>query len=191
MVDERALCAAFLLVLLPVLLVIALPIRIDSRGPVFFRQKRYGFNNQVIEIFKFLTMYLDAGTGESVAQATRDDPRVTRIYHCLRSSSLDELPQLFNVLRGEMSIMGPRPHVVPHNDHYTRIINGYAQRHRVKPGITGWAQVNAWRGETEVVEKMRRRVECDLYYIENWSLEFDLRIILRTALVFWNDKSAY
>ncbi|MGE0256444.1 MAG: undecaprenyl-phosphate glucose phosphotransferase [Alphaproteobacteria bacterium] len=194
---EDRIGAAILLVLLsPLMVVIAAAIRLDSAGPALFRQKRYGFNNNEITVYKFRTMRADssardgAGSGD-IQQARRGDPRVTRIGRFLRLSSLDELPQLFNVLRGEMSLVGPRPHAVAHNEHYARIIDQYFGRHRVKPGITGWAQVNGLRGETDTPEKMRQRVEYDLYYIDNWSLLFDFRILFLTLFTGFVNRNAY
>jgi Undecaprenyl-phosphate glucose phosphotransferase len=189
--EDRVLAAAILVVILPVLLVLCALIKLDSRGPVLFRQKRYGLNGEVIEVFKFRTMYVDHCEDQLVVQATRDDPRATRIGRILRRTSLDELPQFINVLMGTMSIVGPRPHAVAHDEQYARLIEDYPARQRVKPGITGWAQVNGLRGETETLEKMEQRVRYDLYYIDNWSLLLDLRIILRTALIASRDSFAY
>jgi Undecaprenyl-phosphate glucose phosphotransferase len=189
--EDRVLAAGILALIMPLLLLIAALIKLDSRGPVLFRQKRYGFNNEVIEVFKFRTMYVDRCEDQLVVQATKHDPRVTRIGRILRRTSLDELPQFLNVLMGSMSIVGPRPHAVAHNEQYSRLIDEYLARHRVKPGITGWAQVNGLRGETETLEKMEQRVRYDLYYIENWSLLFDIRIILRTLFVGFSHPNAY
>ncbi len=189
--EDRVLAAAILVVILPVLLLLCALIKLDSRGPVLFRQKRYGFNNEVIEVFKFRSMYIDRCEDQVVTQATRHDPRVTRIGRILRRTSLDELPQFLNVMMGTMSIVGPRPHAIAHNEQYSRLIDEYLARHRVKPGITGWAQVNGLRGETETLEKMEQRVRYDLYYIENWSLLFDIRIILRTLFVGFSHPNAY
>ena len=189
--EDRVLAAAILVLILPLLLVLCALIKLDSRGPVLFRQKRYGFNNEVIEVFKFRTMYVDRCEDQAVVQATKHDPRVTRVGRILRRTSLDELPQFLNVLGGTMSIVGPRPHAVAHNEQYARLIDEYLARHRVKPGITGWAQVNGLRGETETLEKMEQRVRYDLYYIENWSLLFDIRIILRTLFVGFSHPNAY
>ena len=183
--------ALLLILLLPVFAIIALAIKLDSQGPVFFRQKRYGFNNNPITVFKFRTMFTGPAEESSVPQARRNDPRVTRLGALLRRSSLDELPQLFNVLRGEMSLVGPRPHAVAHNEQYAKVIDDYLSRHRVKPGITGWAQINGLRGETDTPDKMRRRVQYDLYYIDNWSLFFDLKILLLTPFVGFVNRNAY
>jgi putative colanic acid biosynthesis UDP-glucose lipid carrier transferase len=190
--EDRVLGAVILILMLPLMAMCALLIKLDSAGPVVFRQKRYGFNNNEITVFKFRTMAhepvaVDAG----VPQAQRNDPRITRIGAFLRKSSLDELPQLFNVLRGDMSLVGPRPHAVAHNEHYAKIIDGYLGRHRVKPGITGWAQVNGLRGETETPEKMRMRVQYDLFYIDNWSLLFDLKILAMTSFLGFVHRNAY
>ena len=193
-IEDRVLSALILLLIAPVMLAIALAIKLDSPGPVFFRQRRYGFNNQLIEIFKFRTMYVHAADEKAEQLTRRNDPRVTRIGGLLRRLSLDELPQFINVLRGEMSIVGPRPHAVAAKAGgllYQDAVLDYAARHRVKPGITGWAQVNGWRGETEVVQQIERRVEHDLYYIEHWSLLFDLKIILMTVVGGFAGRYAY
>jgi putative colanic acid biosynthesis UDP-glucose lipid carrier transferase len=179
-----------LVAFLPLMACIAALVKLDSRGPVIYRQRRAGFNLNVFVVYKFRTMYESSGDAE-VIQAQRDDARVTRVGKVLRQLSLDELPQLFNVLRGEMSLVGPRPHAVPHDQKYGRLIDGYLRRHRVLPGITGWAQVNGWRGETDTLEKMRARIEHDVWYIEHWSLALDLKILIRTALIALGDKHAY
>jgi len=189
--EDRVVAAILLILALPLFVGIALMIKLDSPGPVFFRQSRQGFNSNVFTVWKFRTMHHDRPDEPTVPQATRDDRCVTRLGALLRRHSLDELPQLFNVLKGEMSIVGPRPHAVVHNQSYAPIINGYLARHRVKPGITGWAQVNGLRGKTQVPEKMAARVQHDLYYIDNWSLLFDLRIMAQTALVGFSGKHAY
>jgi putative colanic acid biosynthesis UDP-glucose lipid carrier transferase len=189
---EDILLALLLLVALaPLIMIIALLIKVDSRGPVFFRQERYGFNNQRIVVYKFRSMVHEAHPDSSVPQARRNDPRVTRLGAVLRRTSLDELPQLFNVLAGDMSLIGPRPHATAHNEKYAQVINGYLGRHRMKPGITGWAQVNGCRGETKAVGQMRQRLELDLYYIANWSLLLDLRILLATIPVVICGTNAY
>lgn len=193
-VEDRLVALFVLLLAAPVMLTIALMVKLDSRGPVFFRQRRYGFQGETIEVWKFRTMH-DALCGPADAadprQATRHDPRVTRVGRLLRRTSLDELPQFLNVLRGDMSIVGPRPHAVAHDERWSRMIDGYLARARVKPGITGWAQINGLRGETNVAGRLERRVQYDLYYIENWSLWFDLVIILRTLVVGFNHPNAY
>jgi polysaccharide biosynthesis protein PslA len=187
---DLLLSAIALVLLTPVLLVIAVMIKLDSAGPVFFLQRRYGFNQELFRIIKFRTMrVLDDGT--VVPQAKRDDPRVTRVGRWLRRWNIDEIPQLFNVLKGDMSLVGPRPHALSHNHEFERKISLYARRHNVKPGITGWAQVHGLRGETDTDEKMHKRVEYDLYYIDNWSLGFDLSILLRTALSPTAYRNAY
>jgi len=173
----------------PLMLCIAIAIKLDSPGPVFFRQRRHGFNHRVIGVYKFRSMTVTEN-GERVDQACKNDPRVTRVGKFLRRTSLDELPQLFNVLRGEMSLVGPRPHAVAHNQHYRDRLDRYASRHRVKPGMTGWAQINGLRGPTEDPEKMRLRVHMDLHYIENWSLWLDLKIIAATPFVGFIHRNA-
>ena len=187
-----------LLALAPVMLIIALAVLITMGRPVLFRQERYGFNNDEFKMLKFRSMLRedgeDAGGAEPqplLRQATRDDPRITGLGRFLRRTSLDELPQLLNVLGGSMSLVGPRPHAVSHNEHYAGLIDGYLGRHRVKPGITGWAQVNGLRGETDTLDKMRNRVELDLHYIENWSLGFDLKILALTVIEVGIGRSAY
>ena len=172
------------------MLAVAAAIKLDSRGPVFFVQSRHGYNQRVIRVVKFRTMTVTED-GPVVTQAVRGDARVTRVGRFLRRTSLDELPQLFNVLRGELSLVGPRPHAVAHNESYARLLNRYASRHKVKPGITGWAQVNGCRGETKTPEDMLKRVELDLHYIKNWSPWLDIRILARTALVPFFSPNAY
>jgi putative colanic acid biosynthesis UDP-glucose lipid carrier transferase len=177
----------------PVMAVIAVCIRLDSGSPVLFRQTRYGLNGKAITILKFRTMHAtqSAEDREKVTQATMGDRRVTRVGRVLRRTSLDELPQLLNVLRGDMSLVGPRPHAAAHNELYRSLISGYMLRHTVQPGITGWAQVHGLRGETDTLDKMRRRVEYDHFYIQNWSLYLDFRILFLTLrTIFW-DKAAY
>lgn len=187
--------ASLALVLLsPVMLVTAIAIRATSSGPALFRQKRYGFNNEVIEVLKFRSMYTDMADADARKAVTRGDPRVTPIGRFIRKSSIDELPQLFNVLRGNLSLVGPRPHALGANTDnklWDQVIGGYFARHRVKPGVTGWAQINGWRGECDTPEKIRNRVECDLYYIENWSLRFDLYILFLTPFRLFNTEHAY
>jgi putative colanic acid biosynthesis UDP-glucose lipid carrier transferase len=190
-IEDRVLAFLLLLVALPLLAVLGLAIKLDSPGPILFRQRRYGFNNDPITVFKFRTMRHEPQDESHVPQARRNDPRVTRVGAILRRTSLDELPQLWNVLMGDMSLVGPRPHAVAHNEQYAAIIDGYLGRHRVKPGITGWAQVNGLRGETDTAEKMRLRVQFDLYYIDHWSLLFDLRILLLTPFIGLMHRNAY
>ena len=183
--------AAIIVVLIsPVLLAIAIGIKLSSRGPVIFKQRRNGLDGEEIVVYKFRSMTTQ-DDGDVVVQATRNDPRITRFGAFLRSTSLDELPQFFNVLQGTMSVVGPRPHAVTHNDAYRQIIKAYMVRHKVKPGITGWAQINGQRGETDTIDKMRTRVEYDLEYLRNWSLGLDLRIIAGTVRVLFFDRHAY
>ena len=187
---DVAIATAMLVLLSPLLLMTALLIKLDSRGPVLFRQKRNGFNGRVFSIYKFRSMRV-LEDGERIKQATRDDPRVTRLGRWLRSTSIDELPQLFNVLSGDMSLVGPRPHAVAHNNEYQTVVSNYAFRDHVKPGITGWAQVNGFRGETQTVDIMAKRVEYDLWYINHWSPWLDLRIIIKTVLMTARQPMAY
>jgi Undecaprenyl-phosphate glucose phosphotransferase len=179
----------------PILLITAIAIKLDSKGPVFFKQKRHGFNNELIEVYKFRSMYTEMTDAKGDKLATKDDPRVTRVGRFIRKTSIDELPQLFNVVfEGNLSLVGPRPHPINAKAAarlYADAVDGYFARHRVKPGITGWAQINGWRGETDTEEKIQRRVEHDLYYIENWSVLFDLYIVLRTPFSLLNTESAY
>lgn len=172
------------------LLLIALAIKLTSPGPVLFRQRRYGLDGRPIMVWKFRSMSVQEN-GDVVTQATRNDSRITPLGAFLRRTSLDELPQFFNVLRGEMSIVGPRPHAVAHNEQYRKQVSGYMLRHKVKPGITGWAQINGWRGETDTLDKMQKRVEFDLQYIEHWSVWLDLKIILLTLFKGFINKNAF
>jgi Undecaprenyl-phosphate glucose phosphotransferase len=181
--------AVCILLFAPLMLAIALAIRLDSPGPVIFRQRRHGFNHRIINILKFRTMTVTEN-GNRIVQARENDERITRVGAFLRRTSLDELPQLFNVLRGEMSLVGPRPHALAHNQHYFDRLDRYASRHCVKPGMTGWAQINGLRGPTEDPEKMRLRVIMDLYYIENWSLWLDLKILAATPFVGFVHRNA-
>ena len=184
-----------LLALSPVLLLTAIAVKLGSRGPIFFKQKRYGFNNELIEVYKFRSMYVDMLDATASKLVTRDDPRVTRVGRFIRKTSIDELPQLFNVVfKSNLSLVGPRPHALQAkaaDRNYDEVVVGYFARHRVKPGITGWAQINGWRGETDTPEKIQQRVEHDLYYIENWSLFFDLYILAMTPIALFKDKNAY
>lgn len=189
-VMDYAIGTIALLILSPAMLAIAVAIKLDSRGSVFFMQSRHGYNNHVIHVLKFRTMTVTED-GPVVTQAVKGDKRVTRFGRFLRRTSLDELPQLFNVLRGELSLVGPRPHAVTHNQAYAQILKSYANRHKVKPGITGWAQIHGLRGETRTPEAMRQRVEHDLYYIKNWSPWLDLEILARTAFVPFFGAGAY
>lgn len=183
--------AATMIVLLsPLMLLTAALIKLDSNGPVLFKQCRNGFNGSTFAIYKFRSMRV-LEDGAHIKQATQDDPRVTRIGRWLRQTSIDELPQLFNVLRGDMSLVGPRPHAVAHNTEYQQIVANYAFRHHVKPGITGWAQVNGFRGETQTVDSMAKRVEYDIWYINHWSFWLDWRILLKTLLLAYRQPMAY
>jgi exopolysaccharide biosynthesis polyprenyl glycosylphosphotransferase len=184
-----------LLAAAPIMLMVAIAIKLDSKSPVFFKQKRYGFNNDLIEVYKFRSMYVDMADVKADRLVTKDDPRVTRVGRFIRKASLDELPQLINVvIKGNLSLVGPRPHAVNAKaaaQRYDEAVDGYFARHRVKPGITGWAQVNGWRGETDTEEKIQKRVEHDLFYIENWSVLFDLWIVLRTPFALLKTENAY
>jgi Undecaprenyl-phosphate glucose phosphotransferase len=191
---DRVVGCAMLLALAPVMLAVALAVRLTSAGPVLFRQKRYGFNNELIEVFKFRSMYVNQSDAGAARLVTRDDPRVTPVGRFIRRTSLDELPQLFNVIKGELSLVGPRPHALQAkaaNTLYDQVVDGYFARHKVKPGITGWAQVNGWRGETDTSDKIQKRVEHDLHYIENWSILFDVKIMLATPVSLFRTKNAY
>jgi Undecaprenyl-phosphate glucose phosphotransferase len=192
---DKIVGSALLILLAPVMLAVAVAVKATSRGPALFRQNRYGFNNELIEVFKFRSMYADQADAAAQKLVTRDDPRVTPVGRFIRKTSLDELPQLFNVVfKGDLSIVGPRPHAVhakAADRLYDQVVDGYFARHRVKPGITGWAQVNGWRGETDTQEKIQQRVAYDLEYIENWSLWFDLRILLRTPFALLRAENAY
>ena len=189
-VFDVALAWIALMVAWPVLLAVALAIKQSSAGPVLFKQRRYGLNGEEILIYKFRSMTV-CEDGAEVAQATPQDGRVTPLGAFLRRTSLDELPQIFNILEGKMSFVGPRPHAVAHNEAYRKLINGYMIRHKVRPGITGWAQVNGLRGETSTIDKMRQRVQYDLDYLKNWPFWLDLKIIARTVLIIFNDRNAY
>jgi Undecaprenyl-phosphate glucose phosphotransferase len=193
-IEDRVLGALILTMIAPLMLAIALMIKLDSPGPVLFRQKRYGFNNRLIEVFKFRSMYTHMTDANAEQLTQRNDPRITRLGAFLRRTSLDELPQFLNVVRGEMSIVGPRPHATAAKAGsllYQEAVKYYDARHRVKPGITGWAQVNGWRGETDTVEQIRKRVEHDLYYIEHWSILLDLKIIVRTVVGGFTGQHAF
>ncbi len=188
-IEDYAVASVALTVAAPVMAAIAIAIKLDSPGPVFFKQRRHGLNRRVIEVLKFRSMTVLENGGD-VRQASRSDTRVTRVGGFLRRTSLDELPQLINVLRGEMSLIGPRPHALVHDDQYGEMLERYANRHQVKPGMTGWAQVNGFRGPTETPDKMAQRVECDLAYIDSWSLWLDLKILAMTVLVGFRHKNA-
>jgi len=194
LVEDRVISTLLLVLLSPLMLMIAVLIKHDSPGPVFFRQKRFGFNREPIYIYKYRTMYHEQTDQNATTLATQDDKRVTRVGSFLRRMSLDELPQLLNVVKGEMSLIGPRPHAVEAkagDELYEDAVVEYVIRHKVKPGISGWAQVNGWRGETDNVDKLRGRVEHDIYYIENWSVLLEFQIILRTIPAIFNGTNAY
>ena len=193
-VFDKLVAAVALVLLSPVLLATAVAIKLDSRGPVLFRQKRFGFNNDLIEVLKFRSMYVEMADAAAAKLVTKDDPRVTRVGRFIRKSSLDELPQLFNVLGGTLSLVGPRPHAVQAkaaDKLYPDVVDDYFVRHKVKPGITGWAQINGWRGETDTPEKIQKRVEHDIHYIENWSLALDVYILAKTPASLLKTESAY
>ncbi|MFK7901621.1 MAG: undecaprenyl-phosphate glucose phosphotransferase [Nitratireductor sp.] len=178
----------------PIMLATAIAIRLESKGPVLFRQKRYGFNNEVIDVLKFRSMYHEMSDPDAKKVVTKGDPRVTKVGRFIRKSSIDELPQLVNVLKGQLSLVGPRPHAVnAHTDNrlWDEVVDGYFARHKVKPGVTGWAQINGWRGEVDNPEKIKQRTNFDLYYIENWSLLFDLKIVFTTPFKLLNSENAY
>jgi putative colanic acid biosynthesis UDP-glucose lipid carrier transferase len=189
-ISDIVLGALMLVLLMPLMTMIAVAIKLTSPGPIIFKQHRYGLNGEPILVWKFRSMTV-CEDGAHIAQAQQHDARVTKVGQFLRRSSLDELPQLINVLQGSMSIVGPRPHAVIHNELYRKLIRSYMMRHKMKPGITGWAQVNGWRGETEVVEKMARRIEFDLDYMRNWSIGLDLWILMRTVWVVLRRNNAY
>jgi Undecaprenyl-phosphate glucose phosphotransferase len=192
---DKIVGSLLLLLTSPIMLIAAIAIKLDSRGPVFFKQKRYGFNNELIEVYKLRSMYVDQCDATASKLVQKGDPRVTKVGAFIRKTSIDELPQLINVVfSGNLSLVGPRPHAVhakAANRLYDEAVDGYFARHRVKPGITGWAQINGWRGETDTQEKIQRRVEHDLYYIENWSVLFDLYIVAKTPLVLARGGNAY
>ena len=189
--EDRVLASLILLLISPVLLAIAVGVKLSSPGPVFFRQQRNGWGGKPIHVLKFRSMVVHHEAAGTVTQASKQDARITPFGAFLRHTSLDELPQFWNVLTGEMSIVGPRPHAVAHNDQYKVLVDDYMLRHRVKPGITGWAQINGYRGETDTLDKMQKRVEYDLYYIEHWSLWLDLKIIALTVFKGFVNKNAY
>ena len=189
-IEDLVLASLILLLISPLLLIIAMFVKLNSPGPILFKQRRHGLNGEVIKIYKFRTM-TSLEDGDVVVQATKNDARITKVGKYLRRYSLDELPQFFNVLQGSMSIVGPRPHALVHNEYYRELIDGYMQRHKVKPGITGWAQVNGLRGETDTIEKMKGRIDFDLYYINHWSIGLDLKIILLTIYSLLTGKTAH
>jgi exopolysaccharide biosynthesis polyprenyl glycosylphosphotransferase len=192
--EDRVLGALILLLVSPIMALVALAVRLDSKGPILFKQRRYGFNNELVEVYKFRSMYAETSDATASRLVSRGDPRVTRVGRFIRRTSLDELPQLFNVLKGEMSLVGPRPHATEakaQSDLYQSVVDVYFSRHRVKPGVTGWAQINGWRGETDTHEKLVRRIEHDLHYIDNWSLAFDLYILAATPISLLTGRNAY
>jgi putative colanic acid biosynthesis UDP-glucose lipid carrier transferase len=188
--EDLALGSLILMLASPMLLLVALGVKLSSPGPIIFKQRRYGLDGREIIVYKFRTMKV-CEDGPEICQASSDDHRVTPFGRFLRRTSLDELPQFFNVVKGSMSIVGPRPHAVAHNEYYRRLIPGYMLRHKVRPGLTGWAQINGWRGETETLEKMEKRVEFDLDYLRHWSLWLDLKIIFLTVFKCFKDSHAY
>ncbi|AIO31049.1 undecaprenyl-phosphate glucose phosphotransferase [Burkholderia cenocepacia] len=188
---DRLFAAVALLSLMPLMVLIAIAVKLSSPGPVFFKQFRKGADGREFRILKFRTMRVHAEAAGVVTQATRTDARITRVGRFLRRTSLDELPQFLNVLRGEMSVVGPRPHAIEHDRLYQKVVDGYIHRYRIKPGITGWAQVNGYRGETDRLEKMQKRVEYDLYYLRNWSFALDMRIVLATVTKGLINTNAY
>ncbi|MEQ8401625.1 MAG: undecaprenyl-phosphate glucose phosphotransferase [Roseitalea porphyridii] len=183
-----------IIVLSPIMLATAIAVRLTSKGPVIFVQKRHGFNNEIINVYKFRSMYVDQQDATARNAVTRNDPRVTPVGRFIRKTSIDELPQFFNALKGDLSLVGPRPHAVhaqTRDKLYGEVVDGYFARHRVKPGVTGWAQINGWRGEVDTDEKIKKRTEYDLYYIENWSLLLDLKILFLTPVSLLNTENAY
>lgn len=193
-IEDRVIAVLALIMLSPVMLAVAIAVKWTSKGPVLFRQKRHGFNNQLIDVYKFRSMYTDMCDADARKQVTKDDPRVTPVGRFIRKTSLDELPQLFNVLKGELSLVGPRPHATAckaGERFYNDVVDGYYARHRMKPGITGLAQIHGWRGETDTEEKLMRRVEYDIQYIDNWSIWMDLYILAMTPVSLLNTKNAY
>jgi putative colanic acid biosysnthesis UDP-glucose lipid carrier transferase len=188
--SDIVLSLVFLILLTPIMLALAIGVKLSSPGPIIFKQRRYGLDGKEILVYKFRSM-TTCDNGTVVKQATKNDQRITPFGAFIRKTSLDELPQFVNVLQGRMSIVGPRPHAVAHNETYRKLVKGYMVRHKVKPGITGWAQVCGYRGETETIDKMEKRIEYDLEYLRNWSLGFDLWIIFRTVAVVIKDKNAY
>jgi putative colanic acid biosynthesis UDP-glucose lipid carrier transferase len=189
--EDRLLALLLLLLLSPLIVAIAIGIKLSSPGPVLFKQKRHGWDGKPITIWKFRTMKVHQEENGKVTQATRNDPRITKLGALLRRTSVDELPQFFNVLQGRMSIVGPRPHAIEHNEFYKDSVSRYMLRHKVKPGITGWAQIHGYRGEIDSLEKIKKRIEYDLFYIENWSVWFDLKIIVATLIKGLINKNAY
>ena len=192
---DKVVAITALILLSPVMIGTAIAIKLDSPGPVFFKQNRHGFNNELIEVFKFRSMRTDMSDANASKLVTKGDPRVTRVGRFIRKTSIDELPQFFNVLTGQLSVVGPRPHATQakaDNLLYYEAVEGYFARHKVKPGITGWAQIHGWRGETDTVDKIMQRVQHDLYYIEKWSILLDAYIVLMTPVsLFSKSENAY
>ncbi len=191
---DRIIASVALVCLAPVMLAVAIAVRYESKGPIIFKQRRYGFNNQLVEVFKFRSMYTDMTDASATKLVTKNDSRVTKVGRIIRKTSLDELPQLFNVLTGQLSLVGPRPHATlakAADTLYEQVVDGYFARHKVKPGITGWAQINGWRGETDTREKLEQRVKFDLEYIDQWSLGFDFMILLKTPFALIKSENAY
>jgi putative colanic acid biosynthesis UDP-glucose lipid carrier transferase len=189
--EDKVLSLLILIIISPIVLLIAIGVKLSSPGPVIFKQNRHGWDGRPIKVYKFRTMEVHEECEGQVTQACKYDVRVTKFGAFLRRTSLDELPQFFNVLQGRMSIVGPRPHAIEHSNQYKDQIDAYMLRHKVKPGITGWAQVNGWRGQTDTLEKMKKRVEYDLYYIENWTVWLDLKIIFMSLFTGFVHKNAY
>ncbi|MCF6344814.1 MAG: undecaprenyl-phosphate glucose phosphotransferase [Devosiaceae bacterium] len=192
---DKVVAIISIILLAPIMIATAIAIRLESKGSVIFKQQRHGFNNEIFNIYKFRSMYSEQSDAKADKQVTKEDARVTKVGKFIRKTSIDELPQLFNVLKNDLSIVGPRPHVMEgkaDNQLYNEVVDGYFARHKVKPGITGWAQVNGWRGGTDTVDKILQRVEHDLYYIENWSLLLDMQILLITPIsLFTKNENAY
>ena len=191
---DRAIALVAIILLSPVMLAVAVAVRLESKGPIIFRQKRFGFNNELVQVYKFRSMYTDMSDATANKLVTKGDPRVTKVGRIIRKTSMDELPQLFNVLQGQLSLVGPRPHATQAKAAgtlYDEVIDGYFARHKVKPGITGWAQINGWRGETDTHEKLQQRVKHDLDYIDRWSLGLDLYILAKTPMALLKSENAY
>lgn len=191
---DRAIALSAIIVLSPAMLAVSIAVRLESKGPAIFRQKRFGYNNELIEVYKFRSMYTDKTDATATKLVTKNDPRVTKVGRIIRKTSLDELPQLFNVLTGQLSLVGPRPHATQAKAAgtlYDEVVDGYFARHKVKPGITGWAQINGWRGETDTHEKLEQRIKHDLDYIDHWSLGFDLYILAKTPVALLRSENAY
>ena len=189
--EDRLIGLLIFILIIPLLILISMGVKLSSQGPVLFKQRRHGWDGKIINVYKFRTMKIHQENSAQVLQATKNDSRITKLGCFLRKTSLDELPQFYNVLQGRMSIVGPRPHAIEHNEMYKSKVDKYMLRHKVKPGITGWAQINGYRGETDTLEKMQKRVEYDLYYIQHWSLWLDLKIIFLTIFKGFAGKNAY